>query len=229
MDLGVVHIKDLFHGFARVQQETLRSGLTGREVPAAGVRLEAICAWYGREEDCSLLRRALLDPYFPLGMMERTLFGNVNGMRFFINKKRPELERHLGDELVRTARAFQRVRTDIERLFDPATITCIPLDGKRHLLPIDQWCTLCGLCCEIGGVPPEPPVGIHYPDHWYRYLAGGAVNNQQLCPFLFQYFGEARFFCAIHHVKPIACREFDEEACRGRLKEGGLHEGGGET
>jgi hypothetical protein len=224
--VAILHLKDLVQGFAREQQESLRAGLRGSDFPTGEASLKPLLAWYQHEETRSLLRHALLDSYFPLGMVERTLFGDADGMRFFINKRRPELERHLGDGLVWTARAFLRVRRDIEQFFDPATITCIPLDGKPHPLPTDQWCTLCGVCCEIGGMPPEPPAGIHYPEQWYTYLAGGAVENQQLCPFLFQYFGEDRFFCAIHHVKPVACRQFDEEACRTRVKEGGLHRKG---
>jgi hypothetical protein len=223
LPLASLHVKDLFHRFAQERQEALRAGGTSPDLSPGGASLGPLLAWFGKEEERSLLRRALLDPYFPLGMVERTIFGNADGMRFFINKRRPELERHLGDELVKTARAFLRVRMDIEQFFDPGTITCIPMDGRRHPLPMDQWCTLCGVCCEIGGVPPEPPAHTRYPEHWYIYLAGGAVENQQLCPFMFQYFGEARFFCAIHNVKPIACREFDAEACRTRLKEGGLH------
>jgi hypothetical protein len=221
LPLAGPHVKDLFQRFAAERQEALRLGKASDDLSAAA-SLEPLVAWFGTEER-SLLRRALLDPYFPLGMVERTIFGNAEGMRFFINKRRPELERHLGEEVARTARAFLTVRMDIEQFFDPGTITCIPIDGRRHPLPTDQWCTLCGICCEIGGVPPEPPAGTRYPEHWYIYLAGGALENQQLCPFLFQYFGGARFFCAIHAVKPVACRQFDEEACRTRVKEGGLH------
>jgi hypothetical protein len=216
-------INDLFRQFAQERQEELRAGGPLCDFSPGDASLEAVLARFGKEDERSLLRRALLDPYFPLGMVEHTTFGNADGMRFFINKRRPGLERHLGEELLRTAKAFLRIRMDIEQLFDPGTITCIPLDGRRHRLPRDQWCTLCGICCEIGGVPPEPPYGIRYPEHWYTYLAGGAVENQQLCPFLFQYFGEGRFFCAIHNVKPFACRQFDEAACRTRVKEGGLH------
>ena len=171
-----------------------------------------------------MLRQALLDPYFPLGMLEQTVFSDVDGMRFFINKNRPDLEPVLVAELVRWSEAFLEIRLDIETFFDPESISCISLDGKRHQLPTDQWCTLCGVCCQIGGVPPAPPAGIRYPAHWYTYLAGGAVDNQQLCPFLFQYFGEQRFFCAIHNIKPIACRQFGEEECRRRLVERGLHQ-----
>ncbi|MGE5311929.1 MAG: hypothetical protein ACM3MN_09320 [Nitrospirota bacterium] len=224
MPLASLHVKDLFQRFAQERQEALRAGGGSGDLSAAA-SLEPLLAWFGKEEERSLLRRVLLDSYFPLGMVERTIFSNAEGMRFFINKRRPELERHLGEELVRTARAFLRVRMDIEKFFDPGTITCIPIDGGRHPLPTDQWCILCGICCEIGGVRPEPPAGTCYPEHWYVYLAGGAVENQQLCPFLFQYFGGARFFCAIHSVKPVACRQFDEEACRTRVKEGGVHRG----
>ena len=223
MPLVIVHIKDLFERFAQERQEALRAGGPMLESSRDDVRLQALVTWFGQEDERSFLRPALLDPYFPLGMVARTMFGDADGMRFFINKRRPALERHLGEELLRAARAFLRIRMDIEQFFDPMTITCIPIDGRRHPLPTEQWCTLCGVCCEIGGVPPEPPAGTPYPEHWYSYLAGGAVENQQLCPFLFQYFGEDRFFCAIHNVKPVACRQFDEKACRTRVKEGGLH------
>jgi hypothetical protein len=223
---GLQHnIGDLFRPFVRERQCRLRAGAS-REDPSESATLGRLVDLYEQESERTLLRRALLDPYFPLAMVEGTLFADVDGMRFFVGKRRPEVDWFNARELIRQAEAFVRLRTDIETFFDPMTVTCIPLDGRRHPLPDDQWCTLCGVCCEIGGVPPEPRAGIYYPGHWYTYLAGGAVDNQQLCPFLFQYFGESRFFCAIHHVKPVACLEFDEDACRARLREGGLHRGG---
>ena len=223
LPLAGLHVKDLFLRFAEERRKALHVGEVCGGLSLGGDGLEPLLAWFRKDEERPLLRRALLDPYFPLGMVERTIFGDADGMRFFINKRRPELELHLGEELVRTAKAFLRVRMDIEQFFDPKTITCIPIDGKRHPFPTEQWCTLCGICCEIGGVPPEPSADIRYPEQWYVYLAGGAVENQQLCPFLFQHFGEPWFFCAIHSIKPVACRQFDEEACRTRVKEGALH------
>ncbi|MCG6973126.1 MAG: hypothetical protein LJE66_08275 [Desulfobacterales bacterium] len=47
--------------------------------------------------------------------------------------------------------------------------------------------------------------------------------NQQLCPFLFQHFGEPRYFCAIHNIKPITCRIFDRKDCRRRKEDRGLN------
>ena len=218
-----LHITDLFKHFAHEQQGVLKGYGFARQNLENGLLSELLSRCHEQTEP-SILRQALLDPYFPLGMLENTLFANVDGMRFFINKHRPDLEPVLLDELVNWSRTFLRIRQDIEALFDPESITCIPLNGVRQQLPTNQWCTLCGVCCQIGGVPPEAPAGICYPKYWETYLAGGAMNNQQLCPFLFQYFGEQRFFCAIHNIKPIACREFGEKECRRRLAERSLHQ-----
>ena len=223
MDTKNLHITDLFKDFSKAQQEQLRDCKPERR-KGASERFERLLAHWSFQANSSVLRQALLDPYFPLGMMEQTVFADVDGMRFYINKRRLDLEPGLTEELEKYSAAFLRIRLDIQKLFDPESITCIPLDGKRHQLPKGQWCTLCGVCCQIGGVPPLAPECVRYPGYWDTYLAGGAVNNQQLCPFLFQYFGEQRFFCAIHNIKPIACRQFGEEDCRRRLVERGLHQ-----
>ncbi len=224
MDTINLHITELFKQFARARQRLLKECCSEKQSSVSGLLDQVLSCCSPGTESPPRLRQALLDPYFPLGMLEQTVFSDVDGMRFFINKNRPDLEPVLVAELVRWSEAFLEIRLDIETFFDPESISCISLDGKRHQLPTDQWCTLCGVCCQIGGVPPAPPAGIRYPAHWYTYLAGGAVDNQQLCPFLFQYFGEQRFFCAIHNIKPIACRQFGEEECRRRLTERGLHQ-----
>lgn len=223
MDTINLHITELFRQFARAQQRLLKECCSEKQSSVSGL-LDQVLSCCSPETESPMLRQALLDPYFPLGMLEKTVFSDVDGMRFFINKNRPDLEPVLVAELVRWSEAFLEIRLDIETFFDPESISCISLDGKRHSLPTDQWCTLCGVCCQIGGVPTAPPAGIRYPDHWYTYLAGGAVDNQQLCPFLFQYFGEPFFFCGIHHVKPMSCRCFGEEECHRRLAERGLHQ-----
>jgi hypothetical protein len=213
MAVQAPHFKDLFQKFAAFQQQRLCIGRPGNGSPLGGM-LKRLLSRYREEEERSILSEAMLDPYFPLGMLEQSLF---------VNKRRPDLEQVLVDELKSWSSVFLRVRRDIRTFFDPGTITCIPLDGRRHPLLLDQWCTLCGICCQIGGVPPLPPPHVRYPRHWEAYLAGGAVDNQQMCPFLFQYFGEPCFFCAMHNIKPVACRQFAEEACRARLAERGLH------
>ena len=216
------HITDLFKQYAGLQQNLL-SRTDSAQQHAANRVFEPLLARFHRETDVSILLEALPDPYFPLGMLEQTIFADVVGMRFFINKRRWDLEPSLGRELVKWAKVFLRIRHDIQTLFDPNTVTCMPVDETRHRLPSSQWCSLCGVCCQIGGVPPDPPAGVVYPDHWLGFLAGETVENQQLCPFLFQYFGEPRFFCAIHNIKPISCRRFDQKDCHRRLEDRGLH------
>ena len=208
--------------FAGARQSQLRRVDFKDDDPGNGF-LDRLLTRYPKESDADRVRKALLDPYFPLGMLERTLFADVTGMRFFINKRRPDLEPELIDELRMFSGIFLRIRRDIETHYDPETITCIPLDDTRHNLPTGQWCTFCGVCCQVGGVPPKAPPGISYPDHWPRYLAGDGTENQQSCPFILQYFGEYFFFCAIHNVKPVGCRQFGEQDCRKRLTEGRLH------
>ncbi len=217
-----LHITELFKQFADAQQTWLRKWNCEMQPRVDGL-LEQLLSRCQPKSEIAILQQALLDPYSPLGMLEKTIFADVIGMRFFINKHRPDLEAALAGELAAWASAFLRIRHDIKIFFDPAKVTCIPVDGTRHRLPYDQWCLLCGTCCQIGGIPPEPPPSVRYPDHWYPFLTGEAVDNQQLCPFLFQYFGEPRFFCAVHHIKPLACRQFDEKDCRQRQAEGGLH------
>jgi hypothetical protein len=217
-----LHIAELFKQFSVAQQTWLRKRNCEMQ-PIVARLLERLLARCQPKSEIAILQQALLDPYCPLGMLEQTIFADVTGMRFFINKRRPHMEALLAGELVAWTTAFLRIRHDIKIFFDPATVTCIPVDGTRHSLPYDQWCILCGVCCQIGGIPPKPPPRVRYPEHWYPFLAGEAVENQQLCPFLFQYFGEPRFFCAVHHIKPLACRQFDEKDCRHRLADGGLH------
>lgn len=217
-----------FEQFAAWQQERLRQA-SSATATAEPDPLGKLLTHPLIRNDAPWLRPVLVDPYFPSGMVAATIFSDVTGMRFFINKSRPELEPILARELIEWAAAFARIRRDIESLFDPAGITCIPLDGTRHPLPDGQWCNLCGICCRIGGVPPEPPAGIRLPDPWPALLAGERLGNQQVCPFLFQYFGESRYFCSIHQVKPMACRAFDAADCQRRLAEPELHRDPGEN
>lgn len=217
-----LHFTEIFKNYALLQQKRLNRH-EGREDPPLNKFLRQLLSRYQSQKAVSILHQVLVDPYFPLTMLTQTVFADVTGMRFYINKNRSDLEPILARELLEWTKAFHRIRQDIQNFFDFRTITCIPVDGKRHPLPDGHWCTLCGVCCQIGGVPPNPPPGITYPDHWYTLLSGKTLENQQLCPFLFQYFGEPIFFCGIHNVKPLACRQFDQKDCQQRLEDRNLH------
>jgi hypothetical protein len=103
------HITELFKQYAGLQQNLLSRPDTEQH-HAANRFFEQLLDRFHRETDVSILLRALPDPYFPLGMLEQTIFVDVVGMRFIINKKRWDLEPILGQELVEWAEAFLRIR-----------------------------------------------------------------------------------------------------------------------
>jgi hypothetical protein len=128
------HITELFKQYADLRQNSLRRTDTTQKSSENRV-LKYLLDRFHLDADVSVLSRALSDPYFPIGMLEQTIFADVVGMRFFINKKRWDIEPVLARELVEFASVFLKIRHDIQILFDPVTITCIPLDGTRHHLP----------------------------------------------------------------------------------------------
>ena len=80
METKNLHITDLFKNFAKAQQELLRDCQSEVRPPVTG-RFERLLAHWSFQTDSSVLRQALLDPYFPLGMLEQTVFADVDGMR----------------------------------------------------------------------------------------------------------------------------------------------------
>jgi len=128
------HITELFKQYAGIRQNLLRRpGATQKS--AENRFLIQLLDRFHLDADVSILSQALPDPYFPLGMLEQTIFADVVGMRFVINKKRWDMEPILARELVEFAGVFLRIRQDIQTLLDPDTVTCIPVDGTRHHLP----------------------------------------------------------------------------------------------
>ncbi|MEE9532660.1 MAG: hypothetical protein V3W52_16900 [Syntrophobacteria bacterium] len=105
MDTKNLHITDLFKNFAKVQQELLRDCQSEMWQGVNG-RFDRLLAHWSFQTGSSVLRRALLDPYFPLGMLEQTVFADVDGMRFYINKRRLDLEPGLTEELKKWSAAF---------------------------------------------------------------------------------------------------------------------------
>lgn len=216
----------LFLDFAAGVRAAHRAGETSAllgKSPWMDPFLDRLLSWPGAAPYAPILKAALLDPYFPLGMLERTLFAHVTGMRFYLNKDRPDLQPLLVRDLVEFAGAFLQIRKDLAVLCRRMPLLSPPLDGRTHEQPSEQWCRMCGTCCQIGGVPAVAPQGMSYPPHWRELLEGTRLTNQQLCPFLFQSPGSAHHFCSIHPIKPIACRAFDAEDCRARHRDGYLH------
>lgn len=189
--------------------------------------LERLLQWPGASAHALPLTKALLDPYFPVEMIEKSLFAHVTGMRFYIDKDRPEMQPLLLRDLVQLAEAFLQIRQELRELKDSTPLS-LPLDGRSCPDPSRQWCRMCGTCCEIGGVPAVPPQGVTYPAYWRALLEGTRLDNHQLCPFLFQSPRSSHHFCSIHRIKPVPRQAFDIEDCRARRRDGRLHQGSSE-
>ncbi|MDH3957651.1 MAG: hypothetical protein OET81_13230, partial [Desulfobacteraceae bacterium] len=91
MNCNQHHITELFKQFADIQQNLLSRPDTVQQ-HVANRFFKQLLDRFHRETDVSILLRALPDSYFPLGMLAQTIFADVVGMRFFINKKRWDLE-----------------------------------------------------------------------------------------------------------------------------------------
>ncbi|MEJ5348571.1 MAG: hypothetical protein WHS46_07765 [Desulfosoma sp.] len=204
-------------------QKTSSQGLESGVPKGLLQALDRLLQWPGASADKVTLTQALLDPYFPAEMIQGTIFSHVTGMRFYIDKDRPEMQPLLLRDLTRFAEAFLEIRHDLARLPSFASLL-LSTDSRPHPVPSGQWCHMCGTCCEIGGVPAVAPPGVTYPSHWRALLEGTRLDNQQLCPFLFQSPGSKHHFCSIHPIKPLPCQAFDAEDCRARRRNGSLHQ-----
>jgi hypothetical protein len=152
------------------------------------------------------VRTSLADPFFPLTLFHDHYVGSENGGR---NVAR------VGRDLARLSGMYLRIREDIRRSVGNKRATCVDLDGNAlQSVTLDQWCTLCGICCRLSGTIPDPPEGITYPGYWYAYIAGDGPLLQKFCPFLFELPPQGLFFCSIHNVKPLTCLAYGEEECR---------------
>lgn len=167
---------------------------------------EEIGALYVDLEIGGQVRRALMDPFLPL-----TLF-----LHHYVHEQRNGEENvaRAGQNLARLSQMHLRIRRDISRYVGNTKATCVDLNGNSlQQVTLDQWCRLCGQCCQLSGTIPDSPHGITYPGYWYTFIAGDGPVVQRFCPFLFELPPQGIFFCSIHHVKPRTCLAYGEEEC----------------
>lgn len=160
-------------------------------------------------EEAATAARALCDPYLALTMLWRSLAWGFRGNPIHPRPRGLPGTRLAGD-LLAFLRLHLRIRADLAAWVD------WPANGLDHreLNGDGGWCDLCGECCCHGGTVPSSPEGVDYPAYWYHALSGDTLYPQPFCPFLFQAQGLPLFFCALHPIKPLACRRFDQTDCR---------------
>ncbi|MCB2188176.1 MAG: hypothetical protein KQJ78_17290 [Deltaproteobacteria bacterium] len=193
---------------------------------AAGAPLEpsAFAAWPARlwpgdpaaqvaAQDAA--RAGLADPYLPWTRLWEVLALGHRG-----NPLHPRPRDTQGPRLVRDLAAyltlFRRLRAD---LTGPLALPARGLAFGELAPDEGGWCDFCGRCCCHAGTVPTPPPGVRYPGWWYAALAGETLFPQPFCPFLLQTRDRPAYFCAIHPVKPVACRSFGPRLCATGLAE----------
>ena len=106
MDSKPNHITELFKQYAELRQNSLRRTDTAQK-SFENRMLKHLLDRFHLDADVAVLSLALSDPYFPIGMLEQTIFADVVGMRFFINKKRWDLEPVLARDSTRRPNPVQ--------------------------------------------------------------------------------------------------------------------------
>jgi len=161
---------------------------------------------YEAPENGEPVQAALEDPFFPLTLYEKH--------HMLVCKKGKAGVARAGQDLFLLSQMYLRIRKDIDRYFDARRMTCVDLSGDAtQKVSPDDWCSLCGECCQLKGTVPDPPETVRYPGYWYAYIAGDGPLVQRFCPFLFELPVQGLFFCAIHHIKPLTCLAYGKEDC----------------
>ncbi|MDZ7699806.1 MAG: hypothetical protein U5R49_23740 [Deltaproteobacteria bacterium] len=152
------------------------------------------------------VQTALEDPFFPLTLYAKKHLSACESGEAGVARA--------GRDLALLSGMYLRIRKDIPRYFGNREVTCVDLNGDANQeVHSDDWCSLCGECCQLPGTIPDPPEPIRYPGYWYTYIAGDGPLIQQFCPFLFELPVQSLFFCAIHTIKPLTCLAYGKENC----------------
>jgi len=190
------YLESLIHEAVRLRQKGI----------PAGAIAEAVGLLYEDPRTGEQVQQALQDPFFPLTLYAKHHLGACERGEAGVARA--------GQDLALLSRMFLRIRRDIDRYFENREITCVDLNGDAtQAVNTDDWCSLCGACCQLSGTIPDPPETIRYPGYWYTYIAGDGPLIQRFCPFLFELPMQGLFFCAIHQVKPLTCLAYGKENC----------------
>jgi len=170
------------------------------------------CYQQARERECVV--KGLADPYFPLSKLRRLNVEEFSREPGFADFSVESLARISAGHLLSWTKIFLSIRQDLKNLNNHSEISTMRLlDSPQEPLPETIWCEYCGGCCEIRGGGSDFSGSSKPPSLWYVYFRGDGCEYQRFCPFLFEYFATAKFFCSIYEIKPQCCWEFDREEC----------------
>jgi hypothetical protein len=176
--------------------------------------LDSLVEIYRQAAQRELLRRVLLDPYFPLSMLRKFKVEGLAGEPEIADFGEESPARMAAEHLLSWAEIYCQIRRDLASLNAVSRLSSMSLTGSpRECLPESTWCEYCGGCCEIRGGSAEFTGGFEPPERWFLYFRGDGCRDQRFCPFLFEYFATGKFFCSIYQVKPKCCWTFGRDEC----------------
>ncbi len=176
--------------------------------------LDSLTSCYQQARERELVRKGLSDPYFPLSKLQKLNVEEFSREPGFADFSEESLAKISAEHLLNWAKIFLSIQQDLKNLNNHGEMSTMRLlDPPQEPLPEMIWCEYCGGCCEIRGGFPDFSGSSKLPSLWYVYFRGDGCEYQRFCPFLFEYFATAKFFCAIYKIKPKCCWEFDREEC----------------
>jgi hypothetical protein len=208
----------LFIFFCEFNRRRRKLELLGKSEPGILSRwheaLDSLAVFYQHPSERELVVRALADPYFPFSKLRKLNTEGFTTETDVVDLSEENKARIVAGHLLKWAEIFLSIREELKRLNQSGLISNIspsgtPLEG----LPETGYCDHCGGCCEIRGGPTEFTASFELPGGWPLYFRGDGCKSQRFCPFLFEYFASARFFCSIYQVKPKGRWEFGREEC----------------
>lgn len=219
--MTAIAFRQRFITFCQINAQRRRLELQGELASDPGVFCQwqearhRITSFYQQDERYRVVKRALADPYFPLTMLRKLNVEEFAAESELAALPVQRMEMIEAETLHVWAAMFLSIRQDLARLNTHGQVSNMKLMGSaEESLAEGGWCTNCGGCCQIRGGPAEFSNGFEPPERWVLYFRGDACRYQRFCPFLFEYFATARFFCAIYLVKPKCCWIFGREECQ---------------
>ena len=176
--------------------------------------LDSLTSCYQQAREREFLITGLSDPYLPLSKLRKLNVEEFSREPGFADFSEESLAKISAEHLLNWVKIFLSIRQDLKNLNNLGEISTMSLlDPPQEPLPEMIWCEYCGGCCEIRGGVPAFRGSSRPPSLWDVYFRGDGCEYQRFCPFLFEYFATAKFFCAIYKIKPKCCWEFDREEC----------------
>ncbi len=158
-----------------------------------------------------LVHRSLKSQFYPFSFFVRnlmTLQEEKNWRRLSLRVRKEHLLRMLFERssfFIETQRWVRR-----ERGGDTWIREALALLETRDP---SQYCTHCGICCEIASGYPEFPLESALSPEWRGTFGNGLGKGHRFCGFLWELERTGKSLCSVHPHRSNPCRAFERDEC----------------